>query len=214
MLERIVPDAIEKGSRLDYTNFNEELLELPGMSGKMTRVFLNRLLSNPGMRYLEIGVWAGSTFCSALNNNKPDYAAAIDNFSQTWEGDFGFSPPKVFSDNTKKFIYTRFDFFDAECFSFNIKEISAPINCYFYDGGHFELDQYKAIEYYLPVLEKEFIYICDDWNWLDVKIGTYRAFREYGLTIVKEWNLATSYNGDYNNWWNGLGVFVLRKKVG
>lgn len=212
MLERILPDAIEKASRLDYEGFNQELLELKGFSGKMTRVFLSRLLSNPGIRYLEIGVWGGSTFCSALHGNKPDYAAAIDNFSQTWEDDFGFSPPKQFVDNVKKFINTRFDFFDVDCFAFDINEIPVPINCYFYDGPHHEYDQYNALAHYKDAMDDTFIYIVDDFNWMDVKIGTYRAFRDHELWVKKEWNLATGYNGDYNSWWNGLGVFVLTKE--
>jgi len=211
MLETLVVDAIDKATRLDYSNFNQELLTLQGMSGQMTRVMLSRLLSNRGMRYLEIGVWGGSTFCSALHGNKPDYAAAIDNFSQTWEDEFGFSPPRRFADTTKKFIKCGFDFFDVDCFKFDTKEIPVPINCYFYDGGHLEYEQYEALAYYKDVLDDEFIFICDDWNWLDVKIGTYKAFREHDLLINREWNLATKYNGDYNSWWNGLGVFVLRK---
>jgi len=210
-LETLVLDAVDKASRLDYTDFNQELLELPGFSGKMTRVMLSRLLSNPGMRYLEIGVWGGSTFCSALHNNKPDYAAAIDNFSQTWEDDFGFNPARKFEENARKFIKHRFDFFDVDCFKFDTKELPVPINCYFYDGGHLEYEQYEALAYYKNAMDNEFIYIVDDANWLDVKIGTYRAIRDNDLFIQREWMLPTRYNGDYNSWWNGLGIWVLRK---
>jgi len=211
MLERIIPDAIDKAKALDYTDFNEELLELRGFSGKMTRVFLNRLLSNPGLSYLEVGVWGGSTFCSALNNNHPQYAVAVDNFSQTWEEDFGFDPSKVFFENTRKFIPTPFDFINSDCFSLDLGLIKRKINCYLYDGDHYEEDQYKALSYYYPIMEDEFIYIVDDYNWLDVKIGTLRAIRDLNLTIVRDWNLPTKYNGDYNSWWNGYGIFVLRK---
>src|SRR5262245_10810342 len=57
-------------------------LDLEGMSGRRYRLFANaliRLIPNP--RYLEVGVGAGSTLCSALAGNNIR-AVAIDNWSQ------------------------------------------------------------------------------------------------------------------------------------
>jgi hypothetical protein len=59
-----------------------ELLSIDGMSGKKYRMLINNLIESIGdARYLEIGVWQGSTFCSAINKNKVR-ALAIDNWTQ------------------------------------------------------------------------------------------------------------------------------------
>jgi hypothetical protein len=60
-------------------------------------------------------------------------------------------------------------------------------------------------------MDDEFIYMCDDWNWPDVKNGTSRAIQSKNLSIVKEWDLPANGNGDLENWWNGLWVAILRK---
>ena len=59
---------------------NPELTRIKGFSGTKTRHFLNNLVQGIGGRYLEIGVWAGSTFCSALNGSKVnEYSVACRN---------------------------------------------------------------------------------------------------------------------------------------
>ena len=94
-----------------------------------------------------------------------------------------------------------------------------PFNVYLFDGDHSELDHFKALEYYLPVLNDEFIFMVDDWNWPNVRDGTMRAIRE--LDLIVEFRHEIFVSGDdlqnmpnhkgKQTWWNGIGIFLLKK---
>jgi hypothetical protein len=74
-----------------------DFLDLEGMSGRRYRLFANALIQLiPHPRYLEVGVWAGSTLCSAVAGNNIQ-AVAIDNWSQ-----FG-GPRERFLENLGRF---------------------------------------------------------------------------------------------------------------
>ena len=186
------------------TKLNQKALQMSGMSSFKVRNFLNKLLEIPDARYLEIGVWQGATFYSALYGNSPQFAVAIDNFSQ-FEGS-----EQIFQANLND-VGVPFEFINSDSFVTKGKLQSKKFNIYFYDGCHLESSQFKAIEYYYDNMDDEFIYICDDWNWPDVKNGTSRAIQSKNLSIVKEWDLPANGNGDLENWWNGLWVAILRK---
>src|SRR5271156_5203500 len=69
-------------ARAGKTAIDPNLLEIEGMSGRKYRIFINNLVKNVrNPRYLEIGTWAGSTLCSAINGNDVT-AVAIDNWSE------------------------------------------------------------------------------------------------------------------------------------
>jgi hypothetical protein len=75
----------------------DAVLDLPGMSGRTYRRFINNLIELVSAPYyLEIGVWQGSTFCSAIFGNEVT-ATAIDDWSQ-----FG-GPAEQFQENLSKF---------------------------------------------------------------------------------------------------------------
>ena len=214
MLEQYLSTAVNKAKAFDVSGFNLELFHLGGFSGKLTRILLNKLLSYQHINYLEIGVWQGSTFCSALHNNYPNYAVAIDNWSQTWEDEFNVNPLKEFKNNTDKFVSCPFEFYNSDCFKFDLNNLKQQFNIYFYDGGHSEKEQYDALRYYYNVLQDKFIYLVDDWNFNEVPAGTYRAINDLGLRVVSEYTMRTDAvngHGDFNTYWNGYGCFVLEK---
>jgi len=75
----------------------EEILSMDGMSGRKYRLFINNLVrETEDAHYLEVGVWAGSTLCSAINGNIVR-AIAIHNWSE-----FG-GPKNMFIENLEKF---------------------------------------------------------------------------------------------------------------
>ena len=196
-------DATLRGeSRLD-----DYARTIHGMSSIKVRSLLNFLLNIPDARYLEIGVWKGSTFYSALVNNNPTYAIAIDNWSE-----FG-GPFTEFEQNLKVLPSTvQRTFYSGDCFDPTVKnKIDKKFNIYFYDGGHSLDQQRQALTEYIHCMDNDFIYICDDWNWPNVIQGTYQGISQSNLQIVKEWTLPADFNGDTQNWWNGLWVAQLRK---
>lgn len=185
------------------TKLNTKALSMEGMSSPKVRNFLNKLLETPDARYLEIGVWRGSTFYSALYKNNPVYATAIDNFA-TFGGN-----EQTFINNLSD-IEFPYEFINDHCFDLKNK-LDKKYNIYFYDGEHRDLDQENALTYYYDNLDDEFIYICDDWNFPEVPSGTFHGIEQNDFKIVDEWTLKANYNGDTDNWWNGVWVAVLKK---
>jgi hypothetical protein len=158
----------------------------------------------PNSKYLEIGVWKGSTFYSALYKNKPQYAVAIDNWSE-------FNGPKEDFAQTVKSLETQFEFFCGDCFKIDKALFKSRFNIYFYDGCHSEIAQEMALTYYYDALENEFIFICDDWNAPEAQTGTKKGIEKTGLKILNEWVLPARFNGDKENWWNGLYIIHASK---
>lgn len=200
-----VQNSIEN-AELGISNLNEDILAIHGMSSNKVRHFLNNLCSLADAHYLEIGVWQGSTFVSALYGNNLSSAIAIDNWSE-------FSGPKnIFLNNLAHFLSSSsYRFYEADSFNFDLANISNKINIYFYDGGHSKEQQKKAFTYYNSIFEDTFIAIVDDYNCDKVQLGTQEAFQELGYTILFEKVLPAAYNGDTENWWNGLYVAVIAK---
>ncbi len=75
-VERCIQAGHAYSSRLP-----EDILLMHGMSGQKTRHFYNNLLNAPGARYLEIGVYKGSSTAAALFGNPHVDALAIDDWS-------------------------------------------------------------------------------------------------------------------------------------
>jgi hypothetical protein len=208
-------DAIEKTLlNIHKYKLSDDILNLTGFSGIRTRIFYNNLIEclKDDVRYLEIGVWYGSTFASALYANKLDKVLAIDNWSE-FNGD-----KKYFTDNILNTCgNVKYDFIEGDCFDNNIIEQckqKGPFNIYLYDGEHSSESHAKALELYKDCLDDIFIYICDDWNWDKVQIGTNNAIeKDYEMLYSKQY--FTNYGDEIErktSWWNGILIAILKKK--
>lgn len=200
-IQEIISDA-NTNNRL----FNTKALSIEGMSSSKIRNLLNKTLSCPKTRYLEIGCWRGATLYSALYNNNPEYVVAIDNFSE-FDGD-----EQIFKENMSD-IGIDFTFLNCDCFTVDISQFDYKFNVYFYDGPHSKDDHEKALTYYYDALDDIFIYICDDFNWDDVRAGTINGITNTNLKILEENTIYTDYNGDKESFWNGLYIALLQKTL-
>jgi hypothetical protein len=197
---------------MDSHKLDSSLFQLEGFSGRKTRIFYNKLLQalKGDVRYLEIGVWKGSTFCSALYNNDLNKAVAVDNWSEFNGSITGFQETvrKTCGD-------VKYDFLDGDCFSDSILErckALGPFNVYLYDGNHEEEFHEMALTKLRDCLDDTFIYICDDWNWSKVKNGTIKGLQ--GYNIIDSVEIHTNYGNDFERtmtWWNGIMIAVLKK---
>ena len=183
--------------------------DIQGMSSYKTRIFLNELVKQD-TKYLEIGNWYGSTFISALYANEYISAVAMDNFSE-----FGSSTDELLK-NIKESSIHNYEFYDIDCFNISEElkksESMSNINLYFYDGAHDAESQKKALTYYNENLSDVYILIVDDWNYGPAREGTLAGFREVKHRIHKYWELPARFNGDIEQWWNGLYVAVCEKQ--
>ncbi len=202
-----VEASIAKAEALK-SKLEQQQLDIVGMSSSKVRHLLNGLCSLNGCTYFEIGAHKGSTFISALYGNYESIveATVCDDWS-LFDG-----PRDQFLDNCEKNLSGYpFTIHDCNCFDLDLKAIAHPVKIYFYDGNHSEEAQEKAFTYFNEVLDDLFIAVVDDWNWHFVRDGTFTAFKKLGYRVVFEKHLPSRYNGDLENYWNGLYVAVISK---
>ncbi len=188
-----------------------ELINMYGMTGKKTRHFYNNLLNFVDARYLEIGVWKGSSVCSAMYKNKASITC-IDNWSE-FE-----NPRNEFYNNINNFKGENIvSIFEEDCFNIDISKLS-KFNIYMYDGAHTYDAHYKALTYFYNCLDDLFILIIDDWNWDIVRNGTIDAIKNLNLNIIYEEEIRLTYDNSHTNieiaketWWNGIYIALLQK---
>lgn len=203
--------AIYMADGYSKSRLDKDALDVAGMSALKNRIFLSEICSAPGTRYMEIGVYQGSTFVAALYKNNPEYALAIDNFSLFTE--WG-NNEEIFLANCKKLGLPKFEFVNSDCWSLDpkFKKKIKNINVYLYDGEHEFEDHRKALTYYYENLADEFIFIVDDWNYVPARDGTFAGFAENNIRVHHQWNLPAEGNGDVANWWNGYYVTICEKR--
>jgi len=182
----------------------DEVLELDAMAGKKTKIFYNNICSIPDARYLEIGLWKGGSFCAAMYNNEMT-CLGIDDWSQ-----FG-GPRETFLNNYDKYKgINKAQILEKDCWTVPVEEIG-KFNIYLYDGEHSLEAHDKALSYYLPCLDDEFIFIVDDWNdQLGIQLTTLQAISDNNLEILYKKDIYT-HKEPVIDWYNGMGIFVLKK---
>ena len=194
-----------------------------GLTSPRVRHFLNNLCSQEGAVYLEVGVYAGSTFCAAVQNNDMVAAYANDNWSQPnlqpARDDMDLTLENVtvdtFVKNLQENITTDSLDFDIKILNgdssqLGKKDFEQDVNVIFYDGDN---DQLKMIEFYTQMLtftQDVFTLVVDDAN-VEKNVEVTKQFIEYnGLKVLYERELLNDQE-DINMWWNGLYVVVVSK---
>lgn len=212
MVKHVLTDAVR--AEIDRS---QGIYTIEGMSGARYRYFINTLIRSlvqPG--YLEVGSWMGSTLCAAIHGNAVR-ALAIDNWSQ-----FG-GPKDAFLANVDRFRTPEatVGFLEGDFREVPFQDLATqlpPFDIYLFDGPHEEVDQYDGLIRALPVLADVFIFICDDWNWAQVRAGTHRGILESGLELLYAAEIRTSLDNSHgeprfkeSDWHNGYFISVLRK---
>lgn len=209
--------SLNKSNTWD-SKLSDDILRLEGMSGSKTRMFYNELcsLEFPGRmtEYLEVGAWKGSTLCSALYKNSKCHGTVIENWAL-----FG-GPKEEFQQNTEKFeLSNNITVFEEDVFSFDISKVQNKIDIYLYDGDHEEISQYNGIVHMWQLLADEAIIIVDDWNWSQVRKGTFDALRDIGANVVEKFEIMHTNDNNHTpmpialrEFWNGIAIFVISKK--
>lgn len=206
-----VKSCFEKAERGE-SKLPQEILDMEGMTGTKTRHLYNNLLEMECARYLEIGVWQGSSSCAAMYGNKADITL-IDDFS-------GFGGPREkFIVNYEKYVGDNFAvFLEKDCFKIDLSNWNKRFNIFLADADHSFESQRKIIEYYAPVMEDVFILIVDDYNWEEVRKGTAQGIVDSNLLVVWEHIVRTTDDNSFpdqevakNGFWNGIAVFILKK---
>ncbi len=207
-----ITTSFEKAER-EESKLTEELLAIPGMSGRKTRHLYNNLLNCPDARYLEVGSWRGSTACAAMFKNKA-IVTCIDNWSE-----FG-GPKDDFIANFARFSgENQTNFIESNCFSVNVSNLP-KYNIYLYDGEHSYESHYNALIHFIDCMDDTFIFIVDDWNWKRVRDGTMNSIHALNLSVLYEKEIRTTNNDEHPEdggkpwpWHNGVYVALLKKNT-
>ena len=199
------------------TKLDTKILEMQGLSGRKFRIFLNNLINCiSNAKFLEIGSWLGSTACSVLYKNKVAITC-IDNWSQNFSK--SLISKDEFKKNVSEFLNKNNNLTliqkDFRTVKFNNLE---NFNVFFYDGAHNYKDHYDSIKIVLPSLSKEFIMIIDDWNWEQVRKGTFASITDEKLEVIFNLDIRTTRDnssalvtGKSSDWHQGIGIFVVKK---
>jgi len=203
-------DALAERHRLD-----EEVLGIVGMSGRRYRMFINNLIGRlEDARYLEVGSWMGSTFCSAIQGNRVR-ATAIDNWAE-----FG-GPVQQFFANLSRFVSAenQINIMTADYRQVDFRALGRH-NVYLFDGPHTRQDHVDGILLAQAALDDEFVLIIDDWNWVQVRAGTLTALEQAGLRVHLGIEVRTAADGEMppvmmqdSHWHNGYLIAVVSRSA-
>ena len=214
----VLPSSVLLKRSLDRAGTNiggppDFVRAIEGMSGQKYRTFINNFVgSHPDARYLEVGSWQGSTAAAALYGNALK-ALCIDNWSQ-------FNGPKSAFFANIEYILSQspaadFDFIEKDFRRVDYTSLGR-FNIFLFDGPHEESDQYDGIMVARPALERSFVLIVDDWNWRQVRLGTFRAIRDARYSIACSIEIRTTQDnthaavhGSSSDWHNGYFIAVL-----
>jgi len=210
-LAQALKTAFDRADKMQH-KLPAELMTMHGMSGKKFRALMNNLIEIvPNPRYLEIGCWAGSTFCSSIWQNNCQ-AVAVDNWSQ-----FG-GPRDQFLNNLKKFSNSENQRFIESDFRDIDYNNLGKFNVYMYDGPHEHDDQSDGLRMVLPALDDMFIWVVDDWNWPDPKNGTIDALTNVDVEVIAGIEIHTTddlthakVSHEQSDWHNGYYIAILKK---
>lgn len=207
-----VNQAIETATR-HQSWIDESILHVRGFSTGVMRRFFSNLVHMPKADpvYLEVGLYCGGTACAAINNSPTLHFYGVENFSQPFGND---NVPEELKANIEKYKHgaRSVTLIDCDCFKVNLKDITLPVDVFFFDGEHSFESQRDALPYYFDAMADTFVFVVDDFAWDLTKLGT----RE-GLSILKdkvkierEWILSDGVP-DGGQWHNDVAVYVLSK---
>ena len=212
LLATLLENAFKKALALE-TRLPPEVLHLRGMSGRKYRIFINNLVGSvPNPRYLEVGCWAGSTACAAMYRNQAKITC-IDNWSK-----FG-GPRDEFFSNIDKYKNARTEFLFIER---DFREVDFSTlhkhNVYFYDGPHGYQDQFDGAVVALAALDREWVFVADDWNMPHIRKGTVDGLKSHRLEPIYAIEIRSTQDdthatvaGEHSDWHNGLFLAAIER---
>jgi Methyltransferase domain len=185
---------------------------IEGMSGQKYRSFVNNYVrATDDAKYLEIGCWKGSTTVAVLAGNKVD-VVCIDDWSQ-----FGDSKDQ-FIQNVRRFLSTDNG---LQLFERDFRDVEygriGKFNIVMLDGPHALIDHVEAVVLTHSAMTDPVLLIVDDWNWRDVRVGTFLGLKQARLEIHIAVEVRTSFDntqpakrGQVSDWHNGYLIALLR----
>jgi len=213
-----VKTALTK-SKNNESKISEKTKNLPGLTSEKVKHFINNLCELPDCKYLEAGVFQGSIFAAAVEKNNL-VATAIDNFSESsiipMNSNVNINSEKgnnkeIFLKNIKDLVFNKqVNIIDNNVFETDLNKILIKSNVIFMDIEHTYESHYNFLNKFYEKIDNTFVYVVDDWNWIQVRDATFKSIEDLKLKTLFKEEIFTK-GEDKNDYWNGLGIFVLNK---
>ena len=206
---QITKEYIDESIRQVERGLPPDIPIVEGLSSNKVRRLLNWLCRPQGANYLEIGTHRGSTLIPALWGNQA-VATCIDMW--TAHPCLNNAQRVDLETNLAKHLPGReINIIEGDMFEIDLGLLIPDVNVYFYDGPHAREGQYQAFVRYNSILAPRFIALVDDWNWIEPREETMRAFIDLNYQIEAQWVLPATPSRDTERWWNGLFVAIVNK---
>ena len=209
-------DSIDKATKKE-SKFHHDI---EGLSSDTVRHFLNNICSYDDTKYLEVGVYNGSTFCAAIQGNDIT-AYAADHWEDKnirpvrddieWSGEEGSIETFINNVKTTWTDNSNIAILNGDIRVATEENLDKKVNTIFYNADHDGSVQKSCLNHILNYTEDEFILIVDDANFKDVVESAKEFASENKLDILYERIILTDELEDSNSWWNGIVIFVLKK---
>lgn len=201
----LIKEAIRNGVN-KVSKLTDEQFKVGGFTSPIIRHIMNNL-GAISTNYFEIGSHIGcSLVMTVYGNDNLKTATACDNFSE-FQNDG--RTKSEFLANCKANIDGKYTLIEKNCFKLTKDDLPEGIDLYLMDGPHDYESQKEAVTHFASMMADEFVFICDDFAWEAPRKGTHDGIRESGLTVLWETFL---YSGvEAGEYWNGLGIFLLKK---
>lgn len=188
-----------------------------GLSSNRIRTFLNSICSDDNIKYLEVGSYLGSTFCSAIKNNNIK-AYAIDDWSTSnlipFENKLTIANTSSIEKFKNNILNTPSNstakIINKNCIEVTTNDVTEKINCIFYDGDHEYNNQLKCLNVLSNLTDNTFILILDDANFDGVVSSADEFIKHNNYTVLFQRKILNRIE-DESMWWNGLYILVLQK---
>ena len=198
-IEKAIESALRRESKL-----TTEAMEPGGFTSPEIRHLMNNLgaISN---YYLEIGTHRGALSVATTYGNDIREIALVDNWSEFSETD----AKEEFHKFHRKFMPTA-KVIEQDCFTIEEGQVYPNVDLYLYDADHSYEAQEKGITYFEKFFAPQVIVCVDDFNWESSQKGTRMGL---GYLSMKGWKVEAEWVLTGENWWNGYGVFLLKKSI-
>ena len=204
---------------------------MPGDCSSKLRSFLNNVVSKENTKYLEIGLFRGSSFIPALYGNLKTKAVGVDHWMYDRTEPRKVPPKGFIWDNVKSGFednlnrYSRGDMTLVD--KNNITLIEEDFNTVKwatqpkFDVINFDIQPMKEEDIdalFDKVLRhataNEFILILNRYSLEEVEVWTKNIIEKYKLSLNVDWELRriSSSTSDTYNYFSGIGVFGMSKK--
>lgn len=203
------------GALVDSASHNFQEVQVPGLTSKRVGSLLNALARHSN-HFLEIGSMLGKSTCSVLWNNEIK-VSCVDNWSENLqpmtEKPYELPDNKVetFIENVKTYKENNeVKVYQCDLFETNTDKIN-NVDLFFYDGPMHPEAVYNSLHYYNKTFADEVICIYDDANDPNIVMAVDEAREQIDFDCLYAKLLLNDMEDD-SMYWNGVYVFVLKRK--